>query len=79
MTLISSTVFCNVEINQNWNYNKIDKITKYMFLIDYQYLQNYFVDYIENWNIYFLSEFSSEFSCLSNTKKNEKKQHDTLN
>ena len=50
-----------------------------MFLINHQHLQDYFIYYNESWNIYFLSEFSSELSCLSSTKKNEKKWHDISN
>ena len=79
MISVSLTVFFNTEINQSWNHNKADKAIKHMFSTDHQNLQNYFADYSENWDIHFFSESSSEFSCLSSTKKNEEKQHDMLN
>ena len=79
MILVSSTVFLNIEINQNWNYNKVDKATKHMFSINYWNLQSYFTDYSESWNIHFLSEFLSEFSCFLSAKENKEKWHDMSN
>ena len=50
-----------------------------MFSTDHQCLQDHSADHVESWNIHLFSEFSSEFSCLSDAKENEEKQHDMSN
>jgi hypothetical protein len=79
MILVSLTVFFNTEINQSWNHNKADKVTKHISLINHWYLQDYLTNHIESWDVYLFFESSSELSCLLSTKKNEEKWHDTSN